>query len=456
MSQDPYEILNLSPNSSIEDVNRAYFYIAKIYHPNKGGNEEEFMRFQKAYKQIVEAHAHAQGLGTSIQAPKDFINLRAGSQASIAATVAVEHQFRPDDFSMPVPVHTGSNVNVQDRFSQELFNRRFQEQRQGLGTGSSSTDEGAYTYNIDEMDMVNANRKTDDYKREYAQVTAEAEKIVPFGNGRFNNATFNHAFVHLKEKNKRERGELDEVGIPNPTTSREIMTCTNLEDPRNPGTGDYTGFSQAYSLNHHNPNDYDRKFLSQFQGKPDITKISSLNNGEIRKLVSNRKHMQLEYNKEKLVTDLSVPLKEVEGLESKKAAMQLQRQREMLLEQAQSKARIADSEAGDMFARMSALRAPVHMAPPNVLGPERPIASSAKGFNRGTAGYISQPAAILLNPSLLRGTPPPIQKKRKSRQVQVQSQSQDQSNVEKELRQMKRHLRNQDKIIKQLSRRLGD
>lgn len=48
------------------------------------------------------------------------------------------------------------------------------------------------------------------------------------------------------------------------------------------------------------------------------------------------------------------------------------------------------------------------MAAPNVLGPERPIASSVKGSNRETAGYIAQPAAILLNHA--QGTPPPIQK----------------------------------------------
>ena len=51
---DPYKILHLEPNCSTDEVTRAYFYIAKIYHPNKGGNEAEFLRFQNAYKQIIE------------------------------------------------------------------------------------------------------------------------------------------------------------------------------------------------------------------------------------------------------------------------------------------------------------------------------------------------------------------------------------------------------------------
>ena len=45
--EDPYQVLNLDPKSSIDEVNKAYFYIAKIYHPNKGGSESEFLRFQK-------------------------------------------------------------------------------------------------------------------------------------------------------------------------------------------------------------------------------------------------------------------------------------------------------------------------------------------------------------------------------------------------------------------------
>lgn len=452
---DPYQILNLDANASIEEVNKAYFYIAKIYHPNKGGNEEEFLRFQAAYKQIVDAHAKGQ---RPTIAPKDFMQLRDGQQP-----INVDHQYRPCDFRAPAQGH------VQDRFSQELFNRRFQEQQRQQ---NSANDEASYTYDIDNMDLTKAERREDEYKREYAQVTAEMENITPFGNGSFNNTTFNHAFTHLKEQQKKARGEVEEVGIPNPTASREIMHCTDLENPKNPGTGEYTGFKQAYD-SHTNPNEYDKSFLAQFQGKPDITKVEPMKSGEARKRMNDRQNAKLEYNKEKLVTDLTVALKEVEGLESKKAAMQLQRQRAMLQEQArveaeaQARAQVAGhtgSNGGvDMFERMAALRSPVHVPQHSMLGPERPMASVGKGHNRETAGYIAQPAAILLQgqgqnrsqhavrksrKSHREGRPPPIQKKQHRRREQS-------NDMEDELLQMKRDIRRQQKIIKQLSRKLN-
>jgi curved DNA-binding protein CbpA len=448
---DPYKILSLDPNSTIEEVNRAYFYIAKIYHPNKGGNEEEFLRFQQAYKQIIETHANAQKLTV---APKDFNQLRNQDQ------IDIQHQFKPEDF----------RNSMQNRFSEELFNRRFREQRTDSGGVS---DDNAYTYDIDGLDM--SDRKADEYKREYAQVTAEVESVIPFGNGRFNNATFNQAFIHLKEREKEERvkrGEVEEVGLPNPTASREVMACTNIENPRNPGTGDFAGLQQAYGANHQNPNGYDPKFLAQFQGQTDITKVNTLSANEMRKRVNDWQNIKLQYNKEKLVTDLTVPLKEVEGLESNKAARQMQHQRMMLQEQArveaeaQARAQIAGSSSNrgtgtgpgtDMFARMTALRAPIHVQAMSGLGPDRPVASNSKGTNRETAGYVTQPAAILLQqPTQInryRGRPPPIQKKHQHVHVKKVHEP-NQSNIEDELRQMRRALRRQQKVIKQLSRRL--
>lgn len=447
---DPYKVLSLDPNSTIEEVNRAYFYIAKIYHPNKGGNEEEFLRFQQAYKQIIEAHANGQKLAV---APKDFNQLRNQDQ------IDIQHQFKPDDF----------RSSTQNRFSQELFNRRFREQR--VDSGAADND-NAYTYDIDGLDM--SDRKADEYKREYAQVTAEVESVIPFGNGRFNNTTFNQAFIHLKEKEKEERakrGEVEEVGLPNPTASREIMACTNIENPRNPGMGDFAGLQQAYGVSHQNPNEYDAKFLGQFQGQSDITKVDTLSANEMRKRVNDWQNIKLQYNKEKLVTDLTVPLKEVEGLESNKAARQMQHQHMMLQEQArieaeaQARAHIAGSSSNrgsgsgsglgmDMFARMTALRAPIHVQAVSGLGPDRPVASNLKGTNRETAGYVAQPAAILLQqPIQYQGRPPPIQKKQR---VPKKEPNQSQSSVEDELRQMRRALRRQQKVINQLSRRLGD
>ncbi len=46
---DPYKILGVDRAAESKDVKKAYFELAKRHHPDKGGNEEEFKKIQKAY-----------------------------------------------------------------------------------------------------------------------------------------------------------------------------------------------------------------------------------------------------------------------------------------------------------------------------------------------------------------------------------------------------------------------
>ena len=266
--------------------------------------------------------------------------------------------------------------------------------------------------------------------------------MVPFGNGSFNNATFNQAFVHLKNM-KGENGP--SPSVPDPMQSREIMACTNLEDPRNPGTGNYTGFQQAYDA-HQNPERYDRSFLSQFQGQPDITKTTALDDAEIRRRIATRQTMKLDYNRERLVTDLNVPLKEVDGIDSKKAAKQLEQQRMML-------AQLQPKRGVDMFDRMSSLRAPAvqlqsqHYQPmqhQQVPHQHQQVPHQHQMPHQHQHQH-QMPQLRQSTNYLPTGTPPPLQKKSKSKKTPSAAQS-----IEDELREMRKHLKQQNKLIKQL------
>lgn len=46
---DPYKVLGIERNADARDIKKAYFDLAKRHHPDKGGEEEEFKRIQKAY-----------------------------------------------------------------------------------------------------------------------------------------------------------------------------------------------------------------------------------------------------------------------------------------------------------------------------------------------------------------------------------------------------------------------
>ncbi|SHG91306.1 DnaJ domain-containing protein [Ornithinibacillus halophilus] len=45
-----YEVLGVSPDATIEEIKKAYRNKAKIYHPDVGGNPDEFIHIQRAYK----------------------------------------------------------------------------------------------------------------------------------------------------------------------------------------------------------------------------------------------------------------------------------------------------------------------------------------------------------------------------------------------------------------------
>lgn len=47
---DPYEILGVPLGSSQADIKKAYRKLSVILHPDKGGNEKEFMKLSKAYQ----------------------------------------------------------------------------------------------------------------------------------------------------------------------------------------------------------------------------------------------------------------------------------------------------------------------------------------------------------------------------------------------------------------------
>lgn len=53
-----YEILGVSPQSSLEQIHRAYREKAKLLHPDtEGGNTAAFQELQQAYQDILKTHS---------------------------------------------------------------------------------------------------------------------------------------------------------------------------------------------------------------------------------------------------------------------------------------------------------------------------------------------------------------------------------------------------------------
>ncbi len=52
---DPFQVLGISKNSTDDEIKKAYKNLAKIYHPDKGGDEEKFKEISNAYSQIMKS-----------------------------------------------------------------------------------------------------------------------------------------------------------------------------------------------------------------------------------------------------------------------------------------------------------------------------------------------------------------------------------------------------------------
>lgn len=48
----PYEILELQPGASKEEIKKAFHRLAHIHHPDKGGDAEKFKKISAAYAEL--------------------------------------------------------------------------------------------------------------------------------------------------------------------------------------------------------------------------------------------------------------------------------------------------------------------------------------------------------------------------------------------------------------------
>ena len=69
---NPYDIMNLTSESTLKDLKKAYYEMALICHPDKGGQEEDMIVIHNAYKYIKEQLENCENVGTYEELEDEF------------------------------------------------------------------------------------------------------------------------------------------------------------------------------------------------------------------------------------------------------------------------------------------------------------------------------------------------------------------------------------------------
>lgn len=357
---DPYKVLNLNPRATTEEIDRAFYYISQMYHPDKGGNEEQYFMFQQAYQTIMASRSGGRHAHMQPRAPSSWDDMRQGSRKGI------ETDYR----------HKLEEFQSADRgFNSTSFNQKFAEQAGNGGNGGNS-----YTYNVDYLQAKD--RDAQSFRQQYSQITTEAESVTPmFSADQFNNETFNQVFSHMKKQHEKHNGQ-DLPSEPEPLAAYGATPYTRLDDPQ--GQRFQNQYEQAYKGTHVNPTEYNGGFIGQFESLPDITKVNRMSASEAASRIGQYQSTQLQYNKDALITDRTTMLANVAGLDSTRSQHSTDLQHQRIMNQ------------------------PITIATPGLLPLDRPMPTNGS-YYRETAGYVPDSPALLLNPL---GTPPPVYRRK--------------------------------------------
>lgn len=258
LTYDPWKVLQVPRDATLTQVKSAYREIARIYHPDKGGNSEMFRILTNAYKAIVRqlepiTSAQANASREPLENPRRGSNLAGG-------------------------------------FTLDKFNQNFLQQKRN---------EVDFTYGVDPGHYKARNLQ--DYRRERESVTNELDQMKPIFTGGmgFNPTVFNQMFTQLKQKEENRRkqeGTLTKYTEPVAMVSNQI-SFSNLNPHANQNlsrtdisTGDLQQnfcdlndvYSTQFNSSFHNPTDLTQEEYEKYQNAPAPQNLGTMSQSSVK------------------------------------------------------------------------------------------------------------------------------------------------------------------------------
>ena len=267
MNEDPYAVLQLPRTASNTEVNRAFYYVATMYHPDRGGNKEAYLRFQRAFKKIK-----AERKARPRRAPQP-------EPTTVHEPEEEQYEFTPNDFY---------GTDTESRFNLAAFNDSFRKKHRKNALAEEVPQRTAKTYQKERMEVSNLART----------VTPLFGQRGNSGGGVYDRNAFNRAFTDTQEEHRKRTGEVEEV----PEQPEELSASGSLPYQ----TFDSTALMEHQVFDFNGPTVFEtapqrrmaynpqqnvsRAKLFYYQGQPDVTRVQPLTPREHEQRVLEYKH----------------------------------------------------------------------------------------------------------------------------------------------------------------------
>lgn len=254
---NPYQILGIPTNSTIDAVKEAYRQLATKHHPDKGGNPETFKIVKLAFKMIVD------NIKKGIQIPQN-------SSSTYTEMKEASQNYQPTKYQSPQEFFGRDQpIDPNREFDRNTFNQKFMQ-------------------NVKNDDDYVLSKTTEDYreKRTKEQLLAEQQSvdndlsnIKPIFSGKdFNRNVFNRLFEQVNGA-PGEKKDLQIYEEPMALTSgmqpyTEIDSGQKVKQTDKLSSLGFGDISEVFGQKA--PNQFDHEMISKLATQPDITDVSTL------------------------------------------------------------------------------------------------------------------------------------------------------------------------------------
>jgi len=248
---NPYQILGLSPDASLDAVKESYRQLATKHHPDKGGNPETFKIVKLAFKMI--ADSIKKGVPIQRQNSSTYADMKESAQ-NFQTSV-----------KMPTPQEFLGTNNPNQKFDMNLFNRKFTQE---------TTEDNNCLISKAEADY-RENRTKEQLLSEQKSIESELANIRPIFNAKeFNNNAFQRLYEHVNGGPDTKDVQVYEEPI---SLTSGLQPYTEIDDQFKVKQTDHLGFcSLTEGFGHKVPSQFDSDIVKQMASKPDITNVSTL------------------------------------------------------------------------------------------------------------------------------------------------------------------------------------